>query len=278
MTILWQCAFGILLGMVIGIVANQVLKFSTNRKYIDEAGFTVFYLLLAVMSIGFASILGTDDFLVAFGCGYGFARDGWFTKRTKETHLPSIIDLLLNSAMFVYLGTAIPWHTFSPGTLTPDVTPGRLVGFLILVLLFRRIPIVLATWKWIPDIHTWTEALFCGHFGPMGLGGLFLAIEARAHLETGSSSPLPHPPHYLHPYTDKEKTIMIIWPIVSFIVFGSTLVHGLSVLVLSVLSHFTRPKDKRAGLLAAETDPLDGMVHGVGDGGSEPEDESEVDE
>jgi len=112
----------------------------------------------------------------------------------------------------------------------------------------------------------------------MGLGGLFLAIEARAHLETGGSTPLPHPPHYLHPYTDKEKTIMIIWPIVSFIVFGSTLVHGLSVLVLSVLSHFMRPKDKRAGLLAAETDPLDGMVHGVGDGGSEPEDESELDE
>jgi hypothetical protein len=50
------------------------------------------------------------------------------------------------------------------------------------------------------------------------------------------------------------------------------------VLVLSILSHFTRPKEKRAGLLAAETDPLEGMVHGVGDGGSEPEDESELDE
>ena len=278
MTILWQCAFGIIIGMAIGIAANRILRFSTSRKYIDEAGFTVFYLLLAVLSVGIASILGTDDFLVAFGCGYGFARDGWFTKRTEKTHFPSIIDLLLNSAMFVYLGAAIPWHTFSPTSITPDVTPGRLVGFLILVLLFRRIPIVLATWRWIPDIHTWTEALFCGHFGPMGLGGLFLAIEARAHLETGKSSPLPHPPPYLHPYTDKEKAIMVIWPIVSFIVFGSTLVHGLSVLVLSVLSHFTRPKHHRSGSLAGETDPLGGMVHGIGDGESEPEDESELED
>jgi hypothetical protein len=41
-------------------------------------------------------------------------------------------------------------------------------------------------------------------------------------------------------------------------------------------SHFTRDKEHRAGLLAAETDPLEGMVHGVGDGGSEPEDESDL--
>ena len=54
--------------------------------------------------------------------------------------------------------------------------------------------------------------------------------------------------------------------------------NAFAVLVLSILSHFTRPKNKRAPLLAAETDPLDGMVHDVGDGGSEPEDESELDE
>lgn len=276
MTILWQCVFGIFIGMVIGIASNKVLRFSATRKYIDEPGFTVFYLLLALFSIGIASTLGTDDFLVAFGCGYGFARDGWFSKRTQKTQLPGVIDLLLNSAMFVYLGATIPWHTFSPESITPSVTPGRLVGFLLLVLLFRRIPIVLAIWRWIPDIHTWTEALFCGHFGPMGLGGLFLAIEARAHLETGTSSPLPHPAPYGRPYNDREKAIHVVWPIVCFVVFGSTLVHGLSVLVLSIISHYSRPKQHRSRSLAGETDPLSGMVHGVGTGDSEPEDESEL--
>ncbi|KAL1584827.1 hypothetical protein WHR41_06642 [Cladosporium halotolerans] len=278
MTLLWQCAFGIFIGLVIGMASNRVLRFSAGRKYIDEPGFTVFYLLLAVLSVGIASILNTDDFLVAFGCGYGFARDGWFSKRTEKTQLPSIIDLLLNSAMFVYLGTIIPWHTFSPASITPSVTPGRLIAFLVLVLLFRRIPIVLATWRWIPDIHTWTEAFFCGHFGPMGLGGLFLAIEARAVLETGSSAPLPHPPPYGRPYSDKEKAIQIIWPLVCFIVFGSTIVHGMSVLVLSIISHYSRPKSHRSASLAGETDPLSGMVHGVGGGESEPEDESDIED
>lgn len=277
-TILWQCAFGTFIGMVIGISFNKVLRFSDNHGFIDSPGFTVFYLLLAILSVGIGSTLGSDDFLVAFGAGYGFARDGWFAKKTQKVHLPNIIDLLLNSAMFVYLGTIIPWYAFESRPITPYITPGNLMAFLILVLLFRRLPIVLAMYQWIPDIRTLREALFCGHFGPMGLGGIFLAIEARAVLENGSAIPDPHPPNFGRPYTDKEIAIEAVWPLVCFIVFGSTMVHGLSVVVMSIVSHFTRPKHLRAGVLAAETDPLEGMEHAGGDGGSvDSADESESD-
>ncbi|KAK4556675.1 hypothetical protein LTR86_006246 [Recurvomyces mirabilis] len=270
-TLLWQCTFGTFIGILIGSLANRILRYSDKKKFIDGAGYTVFYLLLAILCVGVGSTLGSDDFLVAFGAGYGFARDGWFTKKTHEEKLPQIIDMMLNSAMFVYLGTIIPWYSFTPQAITPSVTPGRLVAFLLLVLLFRRIPVVLALYRWIPDIRTFREALFCGHFGPMGLGGLFLAIEARAVLETGTSLPKPYPPHAGRPYSPREKAIEIVWPIVCFVVLGSTLVHGLSVLVISVVTHFTRPKDKRAGTLAAEDDPLGGMVHEGGGGDSEPE-------
>lgn len=221
------------------------------------------------------STLGSDDFLVTFGAGYGFARDGWFKKKTHEAHLPNVVDLLLNSAMFVYVGAIIPWNAFEPSAITPHITPGRLVAFCVLVLLFRRIPIVLATYRWTPDIRTVREALFCGHFGPMGLGGLFLAIEARAMLETDSSLPLPHPPRFEKPYTSREQAIETIWPVVCCVVLASTLVHGLSVLALSVGSHFQRKEGERAPLLAGETDPLDGMEHEDGNGDSEPDSEEE---
>lgn len=102
-TILWQCVFGTFIGLVIGSVFNWVLRFSDKKGYIDKAGFTVFYLLLAILCVGVGSTLGSDDFLVAFGAGYGFARDGWFAEKTKATSLPNIIDLLLNNAMFIYL-------------------------------------------------------------------------------------------------------------------------------------------------------------------------------
>jgi NhaP-type Na+/H+ or K+/H+ antiporter len=277
-TLLWQCTFGIFIGLVIGTAFNRVLRISHRNNFIDEPGFTVFYLLLAVLSVGVGSTLGSDDFLVAFGAGYGFARDGWFAGKTKEAKIGNIIDLLINSAMFVYVGTLLPFQTWQPGPLTPWINPGRLIGFLVLVLCFRRLPVMLALYRWIPDIKTFREAMFCGHFGPMGLGALFLAIEARAVLENGTSEPEDKPPAWSDPPTRREMAIETVWPVVCFTVFGSTMIHGLSVLVLSIVAHFKRAPEHRSGILAAETDPLEGMEHEHGDGSSADEDESDEEE
>lgn len=41
--------------------------------------------------------------------------------------------------------------------------------------------------KTIPDLIGWREALFCGHFGPIGVGAVYTAIFARREL-TGNTS------------------------------------------------------------------------------------------
>ena len=265
-TVLWQCALGTAMGLTIGYCFNRSLRFAERWDYISPAPFLVFYFLLAVFSVGIGSTLGVDDFLVAFGAGYGFAWDGWFAKKTRETNLPEILDLLLNSSMFVYFGAIIPWRFFTPTEFTPSITPGKLVGLLVLILLFRRIPIVLAMKRFIPDIRTYREALFCGHFGPMGVGALFLVIEARAMLENGTSIPDSHPPKH----SEFKAALEIIWPVVCFIVLGSTMVHGLSVAAISVGGHYTRKEGERAPLIGAESDALYGMDHEGGGGESEP--------
>ena len=263
-TLLWQCALGLAIGLALGIAVNKALRVVDKVNYVDRAAFLAFYLLLATLSIGIASLLGTDDFLVAFGAGYGFAWDGWFKKKMEDTHVPELLDLLLNASMFVYVGSSIRWEQFTPSKYCPNLTPGKLLGLLVLILLFRRIPIVLAMKRFVPDIRTYREALFCGHFGPMGLGAIFLVIEARAQLENGTSLPSPHPPKH-SPHKD---AIEVIWPVVQFIVMGSTLVHGLSVAAISVGSHYSRRKGERAPLLGQETDALHSMEHDSDD--SEP--------
>lgn len=265
-TLLWQCALGTLIGLVVGYCFNRSLRFVERWGYISSAPFLVFYFLLAVFSIGVGSSLGVDDFLVAFGAGYGFAWDGWFAKKTRETDLPAVLDLLLNSTMFVYFGAIIPWKHFTPTEFTPSITPGRLIGLLVLILLFRRIPIVLAMKRFIPDIRTYREALFCGHFGPMGVGALFLVIEARAMLENGTSLPDDHPPKH----NEHKVAIEMVWPVVSFVILGSTMVHGLSVAAISVGGHYTRKEGERAPLIGAESEGLHGMIHEGGGGESEP--------
>ena len=246
-TILWQCALGTLLGLVIGKAFNLAIRYSSRKQNISPPAFLVFYFLLALFSVGVGSTLGVDDFLVAFGAGYGFAYDGWFARKTRATHLPQILDLLLNSTMFIYFGTIIPWHLFSASSSLnpiPNMHPWKLVVLLILIILFRRIPPLLALKPLIPVIRTYTEALFAGHFGPMGLGALFLAIEARAMLETGTSLPLKHPdPKDIlngGGAMNKEEARMryieveTIWAVVCFIILGSVMIHGVSVALISV--------------------------------------------
>ncbi|KAH7397053.1 Cation/H+ exchanger [Phaeosphaeria sp. MPI-PUGE-AT-0046c] len=272
-TVLYQCALGIAIGVVLGFVFNWLFVFSHGREWIGKASYLAFYLLLAIFSIGLASLLGVDDFLVAFSAGRGFSHGGNFP--TEDSRLPVIIDLMINSAFFIFFGAMVPWESFHKLDL---ITPGRLIGLLVLVLAFRRIPIVLALYKakLLPAVRTATEAMFVGHFGPMGVGALFLAIEARAQLETETSLPLPHPPHDMDP--SKQKTVSMIWPIVCFIVLGSTLFHGLSTLAISITGHFSRHEGERAPLIGAERDGLYGMIFDEGEDAANSDNDGRDDE
>ena len=101
------------------------------------------------------------------------------------------------------------------------IVPWRLVCISILVLLFRRIPIMLALKPIIPDVKSWREALFCGHFGPIGVGAIFISILARAELETGHTEPLEQLPN--DPNSPNFVLIHAIWPIVSFLILSSVI-------------------------------------------------------
>lgn len=104
----------------------------------------------------------------------------------------------------------------------------------------------------------------------MGVGALFLAMEARGELEPGDGTPAPDP-DYSTLLGDKQEAIYLVWPVICFVVLGSTFVHGLSTVAISLGGSIARKRGERAPLLGQETDGLDHMDHGVGDGESEPE-------
>ncbi|KAJ9498027.1 hypothetical protein H2202_006630 [Exophiala xenobiotica] len=249
--LLWQCVTGIMIGVALGILANKALRFSESRGFVQESTLFVFYFLMAILCVGVGSTLGLDDFLVCFCAGAAFCWDGWFSTRTARMKLPSILDLMLNSTMFVYFGSIIPW-----GLYKHNLAPGRMILCVLVILLLRRLPAILILKRLIPDIRTWHEALFVGHFGPMGVGALFLAIEARARLETGTSEPLPHPPVD----APHQEALGTVWPVICFVVLCSIMVHGLSPLFMSLASHFSREPKERAPLLGGEEERLYGMA------------------
>ncbi|KAI0400370.1 alkali metal cation/H+ antiporter Nha1 C terminus-domain-containing protein [Xylaria palmicola] len=247
-TIIYECIFGAIYGFLIGYIARHGIKYAEKHDLIDRESFLVFYFVLALFCAGSGSILGVDDLLVGFAAGVGFSNDGWFHEKTEESHVSNVIDLLINLAYFVYLGTIIPWEMYNDYSI--GLSAWRLVVMSIFVILFRRIPIMLILKPIIPDVKTWREALFAGHFGPIGVGAIFVAILARAELETEHTIPLGQlPPKGSEHYS----AILLVWPIVTFMVITSIIIHGSSIAVFTLgkrintlsltMSYTTAPED-----------------------------------
>ena len=229
-TILYECVFGCIYGVLIGYAGRHAIKWADRQGLIDRESFLVFYFTLALFCAGTGAMLGTDDLLVGFAAGVGFSNDGWFTQKTEESHVSNVIDLLLNLAYFVYLGSIIPWSQYNAPEI--GLTPWRLVVIALFVVFFRRIPIVMALKPLIPDVKTWREALFAGHFGPIGVGAIFAAILARAELETDTTVPLAELP--TDPQEHNYMVVQVIWPLTTFLVITSILVHGSSIAVFTL--------------------------------------------
>ncbi|KAM9932865.1 hypothetical protein OXX80_007513 [Metschnikowia pulcherrima] len=238
LTILWECFFGIILGVFLGYVLRKAVAFAEGKGLIDRESFLAFFVFLAFNSAGVGSMLGVDDLLVSFAAGTAFGWNGDFARKTEESHVSTVIDLILNLSFFVYFGAIVPWDDFNNSALGLDVW--RLIVLAIVIIFLRRIPGVMALKPFVPDIKTWREALFCGHFGPIGVGAIFAAILAKGDLEahyTSEETPLADLPEVNFPH---YQLIASIWPLVCFIVIVSIVVHGSSVAVLALGKRLNR--------------------------------------
>lgn len=237
LTILWECVFGCVLGVVIGLVLRRAVKFAESKNLIDRESFLAIFVFIAFNSAGIGSMLGVDDLLVSFAAGTAFGWNGMFAKKTEESHVSTVIDLLLNLAFFVYFGAIVPWPAFNMSHIGLNVW--RLIILAIVVIFLRRIPAVLMLKPLTPDLKSWREALFCGHFGPIGVGAIFASILARRELEhfVHAEYALDDSKNDSHPH---QQLIATIWPIVCFVVITSILVHGSSVAVLTLGKRLNR--------------------------------------
>lgn len=87
-----------------------------------------------------------------------------------EDTLQPTIDLVLNMAIFIWLGAVCPWRSFVDGSVVPVE---RLFLLGILVLLLRRLPVIFLLRRMIPQIVGGRDALFMGFFGPIGISAIF---------------------------------------------------------------------------------------------------------
>jgi NhaP-type Na+/H+ or K+/H+ antiporter len=177
---LYEVILGVVVGASIGWGFRHLMKFCQRNDFVDRQSYVAQYISLALLTIGIMTMLGSDDLLAAFSCGTAFAWDGFFNRQTEESVFSSVIDLLFNVAAFVYVGAWMPFDSFNNESLSLSVW--RLIVIAILVLMLKRLPVMIALYKFIPDVKTFREAVFSGHFGPIGIGAIYISTLAAQQL------------------------------------------------------------------------------------------------
>lgn len=184
--------------------------------------------------------------------------------RSRLSH--AVIDGLLDTATFIYIGTIIPWSEFSNEYLTP----WKLVLFAICILLFRRLPAMMAVYKIIPALEGWREGVFAGWCVAAEsavqlacadrvkltqvrsyrcLGALYVAKQLRALLALTELSHADYAILALHVLPEDRIVLRsVIFPVVIFMAMGSTIVHVRAASCLLRLSATTDPFERRASL------------------------------
>jgi sodium/hydrogen antiporter len=128
--------------------------------------------------------------------------------------------MLLNLSIFLWFGAICPWSSFASNDGIIPIY--RLIFLGILILLFRRLPVVLALHKHIPQIEDMRQAVFVGFFGPVGVSAIFYLYVSLEFLETihdGNG----------HQRADVEKLGRTMTIVVWFLAICSIIVHGLTI-------------------------------------------------
>ncbi|RPD63668.1 hypothetical protein L227DRAFT_542591 [Lentinus tigrinus ALCF2SS1-6] len=219
---LYQVVLGTIIGAGLGLAFSYLMKLSYRKGFIDRESYLAQYLALTLFTVGITRTLGSDDLLAAFAAGSALNWDGYFSTHIEGEVFSAVVDLLLNCGTFVYIGAWMPFASFNAPEL--GIAPWRLVILFLAILCLRRIPVLLVLYRWVPEISTWKEALFTGHFGQMGVGAIFTSSLTLTQL------PKPHSP----PQGQAEVLAATLQPIVAFVVLGSIVIHGLSVPCFSV--------------------------------------------
>ncbi|BGP22763.1 hypothetical protein JCM10295v2_001654 [Rhodotorula toruloides] len=208
-TWIYQILMSCVIGALIGYVARKTLKFAHTRQLIDHESFLAYGVGLALFTLGVVGVLGSDDVLACFIAGNSLTwRDFYRIEASEEDTFQDVIDSLLDTAIFIYVGAVMPWSEFT----SEFISPWRLVVFAICILLFRRLPAMLALYRFIPALDGFSEGLFAGWFGPIGVSAIYYAILARENMPE-----------------DRIAVRQSVFPIVIFMAMASTIVHGITI-------------------------------------------------
>lgn len=201
-TIIYECLFSALIGILIGYIARKLLKFCYLNDLVGTESFLVYGLALTFFCLGLMESIKSSELICIFFAGTSFSFDDWFVYETKESKLQEITDQIFSTSFFIFFGSRINFSKLSYQNVFAS----------LLIIFFRRLPAVLLFWRNINVIKSIKEAIFVGWFGPIGVGALFYALKID----------------------DLAFTLTIDF--ISVVVMFSTVIHGFTIPIFKLWS------------------------------------------
>lgn len=205
-------------GAVVGWFGGKSLKLCYSVRYVDRESFHAFPIFLVLLLIGTCGLVGSDDILSCFVAGNVMSWDDWFREQTLEDSFQPTLDMILNQAMFLWLGAVCPWPDF---VQTPEVyTLGRLFALGLLILILRRPPVIACLHFLLPEVEGTRNALYMGYFGPVGVSALFYLYEALEFLNTDINAFDPEGEAWIQQL--RQLLVTVVWFMVIFSTVSDT--------------------------------------------------------
>lgn len=207
-TVLYEIILCCILAYITGYIAGITMNTAHKKKWMNTKSVLSFSLALAFLLLSGLNTLKMSGIIGVFVGGIAYAAHISENEDIQEERVQETMERIFTIPVFFIFGLMIPWHEwFSLGWTA--------IGIVLLILLFRRIPALLALKPILPQFkEKLFDVLTIGWFGPIGVAALYYAIHAQE--KTGFNE---------------------AWFIASLIVFASTIVHGITSLPLEKWYH-----------------------------------------
>ena len=199
----WETIGATAMGLALGYGLGRALHLAHQREWMNDETLLSFTVAFGFLVLSLVEVMQANGILAVFAGGFMVLRSVSQREELKESRVQEMMERLFTIPIFFLFGLFLPINDWLSIGLP-------LLLFAVLVMLFRRLPAFVLLRPLLPRFRHWSDIFFLGWFGPVGVAALFYTMHVLENT----------------PYRE-------VWPIVSFVIFVSTLIHGLTSLPLS---------------------------------------------
>jgi NhaP-type Na+/H+ or K+/H+ antiporter len=206
---LWETIGGIFFGLIVGVLAGRIVKAAADKNHLmTEKSLLASSLALAFFIIGAFSLIKVNAIIAVFIAGLAFNGNISKNDELKDEKIQEMMERLFVIPVFFFFGLVIPFERW--------LNEGwALVLLVVGILLLRRLPALFMLKTFLKG-YTKTDFIVLGWFGPIGVTSIFYVFHAH-----------------------EKFQYEFLWTATSAVIFGSTVVHGMT---SSLVSQWFRRK------------------------------------